>query len=55
MNGGPTPTRKPQGNSPLTIVPKASCTIPTDQRGTVLPQGAKCEAGAVEIKEASPK
>lgn len=55
MNGGPTPTRKPNAHSPLSLVPKASCTIPTDQRGTSRPQGAKCEAGAVEITEAAPK
>ncbi|CAN5415601.1 hypothetical protein BH18ACT1_BH18ACT1_02550 [soil metagenome] len=47
-NGGPTPTRKPEGATPVDIVPSGSCTIGIDQRGTGRPQGSMCEAGAVE-------
>jgi len=50
-NGGPTRTRLPLANSPaLGAVPASACTISTvDQRGVARPQGADCEAGAVEI------
>ena len=52
-NGGPTPTRLPATTSPLGgRVALAACTLTTDQRGTARPQGAACDAGAVEIVEA---
>lgn len=53
-NGGPTPTRLPQASSPLGgRVAVAVCTLTVDQRGTTRPQGAACDAGAVEIVEAA--
>ena len=53
-NGGPTLTRLPAATSPLGgLVPVASCTVTTDQRGVARPQGAACEAGSVEIVEAA--
>jgi Ca2+-binding RTX toxin-like protein len=53
-NGGPTPTRLPAPTSPLGgVVPAASCTVATDQRGVTRPAGSDCEAGAVEIVEVS--
>ncbi len=54
-NGGPTPTRLPQASSPLGgRVALAACSLTTDQRGTLRPQGAACDAGAVEIVETAP-
>ncbi len=54
-NGGPTPTRLPATMSPLGgLVPAASCTVATDQRGITRPQGTNCEPGAVEIAEPPP-
>jgi predicted outer membrane repeat protein len=53
-NGGPTQTRLPAATSPLGgLVPAASCTVTTDQRGIARPQGAACEPGSVEIFEAA--
>ncbi len=52
-NGGLTPTLLPAPTSPLGgRVPLASCLTVTDQRGTARPQGAACDAGAVEFAEA---
>ncbi len=34
----------------IDIVPAASCSLATDQRGVALPQGSACDAGAVEVK-----
>ncbi|MCK5922784.1 MAG: hypothetical protein KAG66_17715, partial [Methylococcales bacterium] len=51
-NGGPTPTRFPEGTSPVVgLVPIADCTLGVDQRGVARPGGIACEAGAVEISE----
>lgn len=48
-NGGPTPTMLPQPGSPLLdMIPPASCSEPTDQRGITRPQGPACDIGAVE-------
>ena len=52
-NGGPTPTRLPAAGSPLGGRQPAPCALPTDQRGQARPQGVSCEAGAVEVTEAS--
>lgn len=53
-NGGSTPTRLPAPTSPLGgVVPVASCPLAVDQRGVARPQGAGCDAGAVEITEAA--
>ncbi len=52
-NGGPTPTRLPSVGSPLGGRQPAPCVLPTDQRGETRPQGAACDAGAVEFAEAS--
>ncbi len=52
-NGGPTLTLLPAPSSPLGgLIPVASCTLPTDQRGVARPQGPGCEPGSVEIVEA---
>jgi predicted outer membrane repeat protein len=54
-NSGPTPTRLPAPTSPIGgTVPAGVCTIDTDQRSVVRPQGTGCEPGSVEITEASP-
>jgi hypothetical protein len=52
-NGGPTLTRLPLAGSPaLGAVPASACTVVSaDQRGVDRPQGAACEAGAVEVKD----
>lgn len=52
-NGGPTLTLLPLAGSPaLGAVPASACTVSTvDQRGVARPQGAACEAGAVEVDE----
>jgi Ca2+-binding RTX toxin-like protein len=51
-NGGPTHTLLPAPTSPLGgLVPVASCTVASDQRGVARPQGTACEPGAVEIAE----
>lgn len=51
-NGGPTTTRLPAATSPIGgLIPAASCTLPTDQRGITRPQGLGCEPGSVEIVE----
>lgn len=52
-NGGPTPTRLPAATSPAGgLVALAACTVvTTDQRGVARPQGAACDAGAVEFAE----
>lgn len=47
-NGGPTPTHLPIGHR-LSIVPPSRCGASIDQRGEPRPQGASCEAGAVEV------
>ncbi|GAA1937485.1 hypothetical protein GCM10009775_31900 [Microbacterium aoyamense] len=54
-NGGSTQTRLPAGTSPAGgAVPAAACTVfAVDQRGSVRPAGADCEAGSVEIVEVS--
>lgn len=52
-NGGPTQTRLPSPTSPVAgLVPAISCIPAVDQRNIPRPQGADCEAGAVEIEEA---
>lgn len=55
-NGGPTMTMLPEVASQVRgLVPAAACTVlAIDQRGTARPQGAACEAGAVEVAEAPP-
>ena len=51
-NGGTTTTRLPAATSPIGgLIPAASCTLPTDQRGITRPQGLGCEPGSVEIVE----
>jgi hypothetical protein len=50
-NGGPTLTRLPApGSVSIDVIPAELCdgTVPTDQRGVARPQGAGCDAGAVE-------
>ena len=60
-NGGSTPTRVPQPESPLIdSIPPASCQIDgaagisIDQRGVTRPQGPGCDIGAVEVEVAPP-
>lgn len=49
-NGGPTQTLALQASSPaLDVGDNGSCE-PTDQRGTVRPQGAACDLGAFELE-----
>ena len=53
-NGGPTNTAMPLSGSPaIDMVPAADCPLPTDQRGVPRPQGAACDAGAVEVNPQS--
>lgn len=47
-NGGLGPTHLPIGRR-LSIIPPGRCGAATDQRGEPRPQGASCEAGAVEV------
>ena len=48
-NGGSTPTIDLLPGSPaIDLIPIASCTLSTDQRGVTRPQQAGCDAGAVE-------
>lgn len=48
-NGGPTATHALLPGSPaIDAVPLASCTVSTDQRGVLRPQGPACEIGAFE-------
>jgi CSLREA domain-containing protein/uncharacterized repeat protein (TIGR02543 family) len=48
-NGGPTETHALLPGSPaIDAVPLASCTVSTDQRGVLRPQGAACDIGAFE-------
>lgn len=50
-NGGLTLTMLPgPGSTAIDIVPAASCSLATDQRGVARPQGSACDAGAVEVK-----
>ncbi len=49
-NGGPTPTIALLPSSPaVDLIPAASCSLTTDQRGTARPQGKGCDAGAYEL------
>lgn len=48
-NGGSTRTRLPAADGALAIIPIDACGATDDQRGAARPQGAACEAGAVEI------
>jgi hypothetical protein len=55
-NGGPTLTMLPATGSPL--IDRAECVtgeaaVPTDQRAVARPQGARCDAGAVEVEQSS--
>jgi hypothetical protein len=52
-NGGPTQTRLPLSGSPLlgSVGGLVCSTAGDDQRGVSRPQGAACEAGAVEVDE----
>ncbi len=51
-NGGPTPTRMPMSTSSA-INAATSCPDPAiDQRGFARPQGASCDLGAVEYRDA---
>ncbi len=53
-NGGATATHLPDAMSPVGgLVPAASCSVASGQRGVARPQGTDCEAGSVEIAEAS--
>ncbi len=47
-NGGPTPTLLPGAGSVAIDAAGATCAVATDQRGISRPQGAGCDAGAVE-------
>lgn len=47
-NGGLGPTHLPIGHR-LSIIPPGRCGAAADQRGQPRPQGAYCEAGAVEV------
>ena len=47
-NGGPAPTMVPLTNSPAIGAGGTVCP-PTDERGVARPQGAACDAGAVEV------
>ncbi len=50
-NGGPTQTMAVLTGSPaLNAIPKAACTVTTDQRGIKRPQGPGCEIGAFELQ-----
>lgn len=50
-NGGPTPTLLPTGSA--TIDAADSCgSLATDQRGVARMQGARCDLGAVEVRQA---
>ena len=49
-NGGPTMTHALLPGSPaIDAIPVASCTVNTDQRGVVRPQGADCDVGSFEV------
>jgi len=51
-NGGPTRTRLPEPSSPA--LDRADCSasdLTTDQRVVLRPQGAACDAGAVEVEQ----
>jgi hypothetical protein len=54
-NGGAAMTRLPFADDPvLDAIPAGLC-LPGDQRGTVRPQGAACDMGAVELAPADPQ
>ncbi len=54
-NGGPTQTIALLSTSPaVDLIPIASCTLTTDQRGTTRPQGKGCDAGAYELVQTVP-
>jgi hypothetical protein len=54
-NGGPTQTIALLPTSPaVDLVPAASCSLTTDQRGTTRPQGKGCDAGAYELVQTVP-
>ena len=48
-NGGPTDTQLPAATSPVVDAGFDSACPADDQRGTVRPQGAHCDIGAVEV------
>lgn len=49
-NGGPTMTHALLDGSPaIDAVPLPDCTVSTDQRGVLRPQGAACDIGAFEL------
>ena len=51
-NGGPTQTMLPGvGSAAIDGVPAGSCSLATDQRGFVRPQGVLCDIGAVEVRQ----
>jgi hypothetical protein len=53
-NGGPTVTQLPAvGSAAIDLVPVAGCPA-ADQRGVARPQGAACDAGAVEAVPPAP-
>ncbi len=49
-NGGPTLTNLPLGGSPAIDAADPAACPATDQRGIARPQGAGCDAGAVEVE-----
>jgi hypothetical protein len=50
-NGGPTQTMAIALSSPaFNAIPKAACSVSTDQRGVHRPQGLRCDIGAYELK-----
>jgi hypothetical protein len=55
-NGGPTETRLPLSGSPAIDLVAGSCPPPgADQRGVARPDGAGCDAGAVEADATPPE
>lgn len=50
-NGGPTRTLLPGAGAAIDAIPASGgqCAATTDQRGTLRPQGAGCDVGAVEV------
>jgi hypothetical protein len=48
LDGGATPTMRPMAGSPAIDVADDPLCPDTDQRGEARPQGARCDAGAVE-------
>lgn len=53
-HGGPTPTILPAATSPAIDADPACAAGATDQRGVARPQGAACDAGAVELATTAP-